>query len=160
MTDKNSAPARVAAHRFPLNPITLWRIGAPSALIGGLCAATHNWLTGGDFAWPKTIAVAIGAGLVTLMGYYLQPTLLRGDQLYISNIWGFRQWLALSDIVSITQKKYIGQPGFRIVAKTGKAYWLARETVRLAELHERVVAAAGENNPLAVALRTPLYQLE
>lgn len=160
LTYKHAEPEGVAARRFPLNPVTLWRIGAPSALLGGLCAATHNWWTSGTFAWPKTIAVAIGAAVVTFMGYYLQPTLLRGERLYISNLWGFRQWLALSDIATVSQKRYLRQPGFRIVANNGKSYWLSRETVRLGELHERIVAVAGESNPLAVALRTPLHQLE
>jgi hypothetical protein len=160
LTDKHSTPERVAARRFPLNPVTLWRMGAPAALVGGLCAATYNWWSGGTFAWPKTIGVAAGAAIVTLTGYYLQPTLLRGDRLYVSNLWGFRQWLRLSDIATVTQKRYLRQPGFRIVASNGKAYWLSREIVRLGELHECIVTAAGESNPLAEALRTPLHQLE
>ena len=160
MTDKISAPATAVSRRFPLNPIALWRIGAPSALVGGLCAAAHNWWSSGHFAWPKTVGVAAGAAIVTLMGYFLQPTVLRGDKLYISNRWGFRQWLVLADIESVSQKRYLNQPGFHITSRDGKIYWLSRETVRLGELYERVVASAGESNPLAVALSTPLHQLQ
>jgi len=160
VTDKISAPDAAVTRRFPLNPVALWRIGAPSALIGGLCAASYDWWTSGHFAWPKTIGVAIGAAIVTLMGYFLQPTLLRGDRLYISNLWGFRQWLALADIESVNQKRYLNQPGFRIVARNGKVYWLSRDTIRVGELYERVVATAGAANPLALALSTPFHQLQ
>lgn len=160
VTEKTSASAPAESRRFPLNPVALWRIGAPSALLGGLCAAAHGWWSSGNFAWPKTIGVAAGAAIVTLLGYFLQPTVMRGDRLYISNLWGFRQWLALADIQLVTQKRYLNQPGFRIVATNGKTYWLSRETIRLDELHERIVASAGAANPLAIALSTPLYQLK
>ena len=151
-------PAKAA--RFPMKPVALWRIGASSALIGGLCAAAHNWLTGGEFAWPKTVVVAAGAGMVTFIGYFLQPTLLQGERLYVSNSFGFRQWLALADIERVTMQKFWMHPCMRIVAREGKVYWLMRETVRLDEMHAAIVAQSGAQHPLAVALSTPLYALK
>ena len=129
-------------------------------MLGAVVGRLSMWAQGQPFALPSTLPLmAVAATLVVLI-YYLQPTLAGKEGVKAMNNWGVRKFVKWLDIEAVTFARwYLVQPSLKLVDRSGRAYWIARDTKDLGALHALAVEYGGNGHPLARALETPLHAL-
>lgn len=145
---------------FPVRITALWRQAFPGLLLGAIVARLSLWMQGEPFSLPSTLPLMAIAAVLVVVIYYLQPTLAGEPGIKAMNIWGVRRLVGWSDIESVSFARwYLVQPSLKLVDRSGRTYWIARDTKDLGALHALAVEHGGAGHPLAKALETPMYAL-
>lgn len=145
---------------FPVKIPTLWRQAFPGLVLGAIAARITLWAKGDSFSFPNTLPLMAIAAVFVVLLYYLQPTLAGKEGIKAMTSWGVRRMVSWADITSVSfGRLYFIQPSLRVVDRSGKVYWIARDTKDLGGLYALTLEHAGSSHPMARALQTPLHAL-
>jgi hypothetical protein len=159
--DATHTEAKGLLKPFPIKVQTLWRQAFPGLVLGAALARVIDWTQGLPFSLPNTLPLMAVAALIVAMGYFLQPTLVGAEGLKAMTTWGFRRHVRWTDIQAVSfARLFLMQPSLRLTDSAGRAYWIARDTKDLQDLHALALQHGGKSHPLTVALETPLFRLQ
>ena len=145
---------------FRIKVGALWRLAFSGLVVGALLSRALLWVQGQPFSLPSTLPLMAVAAVLVALSHYLQPTLAGEHGVKAMNNWGIRRLVPWSDIRSVTfARMYFVQPALKLVDGSGRAHWIARDTLDLGALHAIAVRYGGAGHPLTRALETPLYAL-
>ncbi|MBT9492238.1 MAG: hypothetical protein IV107_07765 [Paucibacter sp.] len=145
---------------FPVKIPTLWRQAFPALVLGAIVTKGHMWFQGQPFSLPDKLPLMGVAAAVVAGTYFLQPTLAGPLGLKVMSSWGFRRFVAWSEIESVALGRlYFVQPSLKLLDAQGRAYWIALDTKDMRGLYDLALACGGSAHPLTQALETPLFAL-
>jgi hypothetical protein len=145
---------------FRIKLPALWRQAFPGLVAGALVANFSFWLQGEPFSLPNTLPLMGVAAAIVVTYYYFAPTVAGEQGLKVMNSWGFRKLLPWADVESVAfARMHWVQPSLKLVDGRGRAYWIARDTEDLQDLHAIAAQFGGTQHPLTKALETPLHSL-
>lgn len=142
---------------FRVRVPALWRQIFPIGIVLTAVLRLGSWLSGQPFSWPSTLPLAVAAGFIVLLFYFLRPVQAGPEGLMLLNRLGRRRLVAWDEVrdVSFGHRQPL-EPAFRVADTQGKVHWIPRHTRDLRALQRLAVQYGGPRHPLAVVLETPL----